>query len=158
MHGKVLSEIPRCRNCTWAVSIEAHVDTGIGGDVAYGTPDDVAPCMHLLKSWEIEVHLLPQAEMWVKGLTRGCSLLVLPLRSWSYKMLFSLREILQPLQLHWGQQPIRLALTCIPGAAGDTWHTVGVQGIKSGYMNETIWRKSSFYYSLHVLHLGLHWA
>lgn len=38
------------RNCTWAVSIEAHVDTGIGGDVAYGTPDDVAPCMHLLKS------------------------------------------------------------------------------------------------------------
>lgn len=65
-------------------------------------------------------------------------------------LLFLLRKILQPLQLHGGQQPIRLALTCLPGATGDTWHTVGAQGIHMGYLNEILGRKSSFYYSLHV--------
>lgn len=141
------------RNCTWAVSVETHVHTGISGEEAYGSPDDMAPCVHTLKSLKIEIHPLPQTEMWeLKGLKGGCSLPGGPLRSRSYKMLlFLLQKILQPLQQHWGQQPIRLALTCVPGATGDTWHTVGVQGIQLGYMNEIMWRTSSFYYSLHVL-------
>lgn len=47
------------RNCTWIFSIETYVHIGISGEVAYGTADYMALCVHTLKSLKVEINLLP---------------------------------------------------------------------------------------------------